>query len=123
MTLPYDADWICEQYRRAKEPNRMISILAQLNNTQRCNIVKILAERGFAVKPREDKRTAKRLKNIELCRRMAAEGKTVAEAAEACGRSPATIYDIAYREGITFIDKRKLPKKEVKNAGSNYHAG
>lgn len=93
----------------------MIGILAQLNNTQRRNIVNILVERGFAVKPREDRRTAKRLKNIELCRRMAAEGKTVAEAATACGLSCYTVYDMAAREGITFIDIRTRPKKGAKD--------
>lgn len=87
---------ICRNYRLAKDPRKQIEILADLNQTSKRKIQKILEKGGETIRAYYDANRKSRrpvsAEDVRMIRAMQSNGTPIVEIAKALGRSYPTIY-------------------------------
>ena len=106
--LPYSENDICALYRRAKNKNEQIKILAEINNTRKEKILKILNKYGYALERAiciEEKKNKKEIILAEIyCKykELAESGATYKEAAFELGIDTRSVRAYARKHRIVF---------------------
>lgn len=91
---PYE---ICESYRTAKEPNKQIHILAQLNCTNEDFIVEVLKENGEPLRKRPYHRPTKKEAPQKKAPDKAGEEMTIDAAHIKAGKLPESVTEAVQR--------------------------
>lgn len=63
--MAYTAGEICEMYRTAKNKNKIIGILADMNLTDKRQIIKVLKENGYMIKQKAKSKNAETMTKTE----------------------------------------------------------
>ena len=104
---------ICSMYRAAKDKNTQITILAQLNLTERKAIAKILEKHGYTLPKKAARTIVKRGKYDEQLNEryieLIEQGKTAQEVADILKVSSSWVYQYANAHGLSFRAKKKPP--------------